>query len=185
MKILQWHLSKAMPFRGSFSLQGKIAVHEISSALSTKFPFFSFNHQTLPMKSIRSLSLILLASFVYSNSGATHLRAGDITVARVGCTDRFIITLHVYTRVSPSVTVKFGGGTLAFGDGTSTTTESVPFSQVIAQVSDGGVGEVTYNVEHTYPGSGSYNITYYEQNRNLGVLNMVNSVDTPFFIQTQ
>jgi flagellar hook assembly protein FlgD len=137
------------------------------------------------MKSIRGLSLVLFISFAYTQVMATHLRAGDITVARVGCTDRFVITLHVYTRVSPSVTVKFGGGTLAFGDGTSTTTKSVPFPSVIAQVSDGGVGEVKYNVEHTYPGSGPYTITYYEQNRNLGVLNMVNSVDTPFFIQAQ
>src|SRR5882672_939561 len=102
------------------------------------------------MKSTRGFLIIVLLSLVYTNVTATHLRAGDITVARVGCTNRFIITLHVYTRVSPSVTVKFGGGTLDFGDGSaSLVTKSVPNPPVIAQVYDGGVGEVTYNVDHT------------------------------------
>ncbi len=118
-------------------------------------------------------------------ANATHLRAGDITVAHPSCSSlEYIITLHIYTRVAPG-SVVFGGGTLNFGDGTTLITNKVPNPPVIAQVDNGGVGEVTYTVTHTYPGPGTYTITYYEQNRNQNVLNINNSVGTAFFIQTQ
>ncbi len=116
---------------------------------------------------------------------ATHLRAGDITLTRLSCSSyQYTITLHVYTKWGTPV--KFGGGTLSFGDGSKPlTTSSVPNPPEIAQTDDGGVGEVIYPVNHTYPGPGVYTITYYEQNRNAGILNIDNSVETPFFIQTQ
>jgi hypothetical protein len=137
---------------------------------------------------IRFYFLLPLCSvFFPQKANATHLRAGDITVAHPSCSSlEYVITLHVYTRVDPPiVTVVFGGGTLNFGDGTSLITQSRPNPPVIAQVDNGGVGDVEYPVTHTFPGPGTYTITYYEQNRNQGVLNINNSVETPFFIQTQ
>src|SRR5271166_1297759 len=84
-------------------------------------------------------------------ANATHLRAGDITASRPDCqTLTVAITLHVYTRVDPSVTVVFGGGTLDFGDGTTLITLPRPKPPVIAQVDNGGVVDVEYPVTHTY-----------------------------------
>ncbi len=140
------------------------------------------------IRSVRFYFLMLLLSvFALTKARATHLRAGDITVTRPSCQSlEYIITLHVYTRVDPpTVTVVFGGGILNFGDGTNVKTRNVPNPPVIAQVDNGGVGDVEYSVTHTFPGPGTYTITYTEQNRNDGVLNMTNSVQTPFFIQTQ
>jgi hypothetical protein len=116
---------------------------------------------------------------------ATHLRAGDITLTRLSCSSyQYTITLHVYTKWATAV--KFGGGTLNFGDGSKPLiTQSRPNPPLIAETDDGGVGEVIYPVNHTFPGPGVYTITYYEQNRNAGILNIDNSVETPFFIQTQ
>lgn len=138
------------------------------------------------MRSLRiffPIFFILLVSF--SKVSATHLRAGDITLTRLSCSSyQYTITLHVYTKWGTQV--KFGGGTLSFGDGSKPLiTESRPNPPEIAQTDDGGVGEVIYPVTHTFPGPGVYTITYYEQNRNGGIFNMDNSIDTPFFIQTQ
>ena len=123
----------------------------------------------------------------WTEAGATHLRAGDITLKRVSCSSReYVVTLHVYTRVDPPyVSVVFGGGTLDFGDCSKLVTNPVPKPPVIAQVDNGGVGDVEYSVNHTFPSDGTYTITYYEQNRNEGVLNISGSVQTPFFIQTE
>ncbi len=132
-------------------------------------------------------SLLLFTLIALPKAKATHLRAGDITVVLNNCGSlQYTIHLNVYTRVDPpTVTVVFGGGTLNFGDGTTLVTSRVPNPPIIAQVDNGGVGYVNYPVNHTFPGPGTYTITYYEQNRNDGVLNMSNSVETPFFIQTQ
>jgi gliding motility-associated-like protein len=39
--------------------------------------------------------------------------------------------------------------------------------------------------EHTFPGQGAYTISVEDPNRNYGVLNIPNSVNVPFFIQTE
>src|SRR5882762_4263950 len=129
-------------------------------------------------------SLLTVLVLFSLKAGATHLRAGDITLTRLSCSSyQYTITLHVYTKWGTPV--KFGGGTLNFGDGSKPLiTDSRPNPPKIADTDDGGIGEVIYSVNHTYSGGGSYLITYYEQNRNSGILNIDNSVETPFFIQT-
>src|SRR5689334_1963504 len=103
------------------------------------------------LKLVRFFFFILLAICIsLTNAEATHLRAGDITVTRYSCSDyRYKITLHIYTRCSS--TVKFGGGTLDFGDGTTYTTEPRPNPQTISPV-DGGICDVEYSVDHKFAG---------------------------------
>jgi hypothetical protein len=116
---------------------------------------------------------------------ATHLRAGEITITRKSCSSLdFIITITVYTNQgSPIRFSNDGSGELNFGDGSPI---HHPPQKENSPVPGFGpeFGTVTYSVEHTFPGPGLYTISYFEHNRNAGILNMFNSVETPFFIQT-
>ncbi|NBW37627.1 MAG: gliding motility-associated C-terminal domain-containing protein [Cytophagia bacterium] len=119
---------------------------------------------------------------------ATHLRAGEITVVRNNCASlTFTITVTVYTDTES--TVVFGGrqsdglDVLDFGDGTRFI---IPETPSTARPDLGqNIGIASYTIEHTYGGPGRYLISYREPNRNVGVLNMVNSVLTTFYIETE
>jgi gliding motility-associated-like protein len=115
------------------------------------------------------------------SANATHIRAGEIRVKQLDCTNgKFSITLIMYgntlTPINP------GGGVLNFGDGSSIT---LPSGSFIPRSDLGtSVGIYTFNIEHTYNTVGAYKISYSETNRNGGILNIQNSSDTPFFIDT-
>src|SRR5258706_453165 len=119
------------------------------------------------------------------NAYATHLRAGQITITRKSCSSLvFIVTVTVYTNQgSPIKFSNDGSGELNFGDGSPI---HHPPQKENSPVPGFGseFGTVTYSIEHPFPGPGQYTISYYEHNRNAGILNMFNSVETPFFIQT-
>jgi hypothetical protein len=126
---------------------------------------------------IGSFVVLLLIGFSYQ-SNATHLRAGEITVERVSCNGlTFRITITAYTNTGSPV--KFSDGTLSFGDGTSIQTPTIDNTQFAP-----GIGFVQFETTHVYPGPGYYTITYKERNRNAGILNMANSVNTQFFLET-
>lgn len=134
------------------------------------------------------LCLWLLVGLAFtSRVQATHLRAGEITVERENCNSYvFRITITVYTNTASSVL--FGGrdgeeDILDFGDGT---TMLVPETENTLRPDLGtNIGTASYSVTHTYRGAGTYLISYREPNRNEGVLNMDNSVNTRFYIETQ
>src|SRR5258706_3628986 len=119
------------------------------------------------------------------NAHATHLRAGQITITRKSCSSLvFIVTITVYTNQgSPIRFSNDGSGELYFGDGSPIhhppQTDNSPVLGFGPEF-----GTVSYSVEHSFPGPGQYTISYFEHNRNAGILNMFNSVETPFFIQT-
>lgn len=135
-----------------------------------------------------SISIFLLVGIVNS-SFATHLRAGEITVRRENCSSlTFIITVTVYTDTQSPV--KFGGpqadglDVLDFGDGSERFI--IPETpNTIRNDLGANIGIASYTVVHTYRGAGRYTISYREPNRNNGVLNMINSVDTRFYIETE
>lgn len=128
------------------------------------------------------LSLVLIIAFVYS-SYATHLRAGEITVERVGCSNIWRITVTVYTNTI-NTNVLFGGEDdwLDFGDGNRIL---IPEQENIPRPDLGeGIATASYTITHTYSGNGRYVISYTEPNRNAGVVNMDGSVNTRFYIET-
>lgn len=134
------------------------------------------------------LLCILLLMLSTVRLWATHLRAGDIFVKRLSCSSREVqITINVYTRDFPG-SVKFGTGGLDvvnWGDGTTTIVSPVTNPPIIAYVDNGAVGKVTVTYTHTYQFPGRYIISYNEQNRNAGILNISNSVNTAFYIESQ
>lgn len=139
---------------------------------------------------LRRLKLILLVSCLSlagillspSEANATHLRAGEITVQRLSCSSlTFRITITVYTNTGSQI--KFGSGDLYFGDG-SPVHHTPTIDNTLRPDLGPDVGTVSYSINHTYGGTGRYVISYLEPNRNAGILNMFNSVETKFYIET-
>ncbi|MGL1885332.1 MAG: gliding motility-associated C-terminal domain-containing protein [Reichenbachiella sp.] len=139
----------------------------------------------LNFHSIRILSLLLVFSTLVTVHGhATHIRAGEIIAERIS-TSSLTYRFRVIGYTDTGSTVPFGGGVLSFGDGTS-----IVLSEVIGDdgfeytVLEDEIAKNVYTVEHTFQTPGRWLVSYNELNRNAGVVNMSNSVDTPFYIET-
>ncbi len=91
------------------------------------------------------------------------------------------ITVVGYTDTGSSVV--FGPGEINFGDGRI---EVLNTESDISTVESLGnqIEKNTFIITHTYQGPGNYTIRFQEFNRNDKTLNMDQSVDTPFYIET-
>ena len=147
------------------------------------------------IKKVVSIFLILLALTFSLEVNATHIRAGEITIERKNCQSlTFVIYVTIYVDLIGGQ-VLAGGGTLDFGDG-SEPIENIRNALgnpnynvdiILDEVDLGGgngVGVTQFKIEYTYSAIGNYIITYEEPNRNEGILNMDNSVNTPFYIES-
>lgn len=124
--------------------------------------------------------LLLSAFFTLIGLAAfpTHQRAGEITYKAISALKyEFTIVTYTYTP-SPADRPEL---TINWGDGTS---QVVPRTQKINYPNN--ISRNVYSgAIHTFPGQGNYTIFVEDPNRNYGVLNIPNSVNVPFFIQTQ
>lgn len=120
---------------------------------------------------------------------ATHIRAGEICAVRISQSSRtYRFTLTIYTDLESDVDVTTGGSaTFRLGDGT----EYIGAEEIAERAEsftetalNNEVGIVTIVFVYTYQAAGVYVVSYTEQNRNQGIINIDNSVDTPFHIQT-
>lgn len=118
-----------------------------------------------------------------SNAWATHIRAGEIIAERISVqtlTYRIIVVGYTDTRSS----VIFGPGTINFGDGREEQLNTESDFGLVESLGD-QIEKNTFVITHTYQGPGTYTIRFQEFNRNDRTLNMDNSVDTPFYVETQ
>lgn len=107
---------------------------------------------------------------------ATHQRAGEITYRHIsGLTYEFTIITYTYTP-SPADRPELE---VLWGDGTS---------DIVARNSKVNLGNDIsrniYTTEHTFPAAGSYTISMEDPDRNAGIVNIPNSVNIPFFLET-
>ena len=131
---------------------------------------------------------------LYSKSFATHNRAGEITFKWVGPGSfTYQIKVTTYTNLLGT-----GGGTppdrcqdtVNFGDGTSAVVNRTNGAIGLCAPATNGVNLSNstrvneYVTTHTYPGSGNYIISMQDPNRNAGVINMTNSVNQVFYVQS-
>lgn len=132
---------------------------------------------------------IALLGFV-NRAKATHNRAGEITYKWLyGYT--YEIKVTTYTNIGSSGLADRCEDTVYFGDGTRavvlrsnggttlcppTARDGVPISTTIK------LNE--YITTHTYGGPGSYKISMTDPNRNAGVINLPNSVNQVFYIES-
>lgn len=119
------------------------------------------------------LLILLLCQFALM---ATHQRAGEITYEHVsGLTYRFTIITYTYTpSAADREELEF-----SWGDGT---TSIVRRTSKVNMEND--ISRNTYVSEHTYPTTGRYSVTLEDPNRNNGIVNIPNSVNVPFFLET-
>lgn len=156
---------------------------------------------------------ILTLAFITTTCSllATHNRAGEITYKRitpfsqvVGSTTvevyNYEITVTLYTNDGPGIADRCSD-TLYYGDGSKavayrsngTTTgctnsscgSSVPCGDIIYSSPNYVVKKSVFVFHHTYPGPGTYVVYTYDPNRNQGVVNIPNSVNIPFYIESQ
>jgi hypothetical protein len=128
------------------------------------------------MRYLVAFALMLLSSTVFGS----HLRAGYIVATRINCSLEYLITLNVYVNTQSGV--DFGLGRLSFGDGNNHTTPSRSSTPVVGQ---SNVGLVQYSMIYTYASHGAYTISYAEINRNADIVNIMESVSIPFYLQTE
>ncbi|MBR9922786.1 MAG: gliding motility-associated C-terminal domain-containing protein [Bacteroidetes bacterium] len=128
--------------------------------------------------------LLFFSLFFATLAWSTHNRAGEIRLEQVGdCTDnRLKATIITYTKASSEAADR-DSLEICWGDGSC---ETIP------RTNGNGNGvtlgnDIKYNeyvAYHQYPGSGSYDISMTDPNRNEGILNINNSVQVQFHIQT-
>ncbi len=117
---------------------------------------------------------------------ATHNRAGEITYKWVGvnATDyTFDIKIITYTKTTSYPAVDRPTlDSVHLGDGDVVTfyrSSTLP----ISLGNDISYNEYTYT--HTYRGNGTFKIFFIDPNRNEGVVNIPNSVDVPFAVESE
>lgn len=130
------------------------------------------------MKRILILTFFLL--FAFGASFATHNRAGEITYEQIS-QYYYKVTITTYTKTSsPADRPELE---IFWGDGTSDTIPRASF-----QDNFGGAGsDIRRNIYygyHTYPGPSVYKLYFEDPNRNGGVINIPNSINVPFYVET-
>ncbi len=121
-----------------------------------------------------ALLVILSSQKVY----ATHNKAGEITY-RLLSKFTYEITLITYTD-SRSTSADRPKITLSWGDNTSEDVDRDTQTQIGNQTFRN-----VYIQTHTYAGAGTYLIQFEDPNRVQNIINMVNSVDVPFYVESK
>ena len=110
---------------------------------------------------------------------ATHQRAAEITFRHIK-DNRYEITLISYTFTPSPANAYRDYLTINWGDGTSNDIPRVVESYL--------PDDITYNKyvgEHDFPGAATYTISCEDPNRNGGIINIPNSINTPLFIYSE
>jgi len=113
---------------------------------------------------------------------ATHIRAGEIKVELINCQSMtYRISLIVYTNTLSNT--QFGGGRLNWTQG-SVVVPKFPNPTIISQTLH--IARAIFTQDVTFTQEGTVMITYEEGHRNVGTLNIDNSLDDQnFFVDTQ
>jgi hypothetical protein len=145
----------------------------------------------LDMKTLITSLIVLFISA--AGCFATHLRSGTITVVQQNSNSLTVsITITVFINTIHT-NVLFGGDDdiLDFGDGSDPDDDGKPGILIPETPHDimhdlgYGVARASYTIMHTYAGNGIYIISYLEPNRNEGVINMDNSTNTRFYLESK
>lgn len=125
------------------------------------------------------LLLFLFIGLVFQVANATHNRAGEITYRQISSL-KYEATITMYIKTSSNIDRPFLE--LYWGDNTL---DSIPLvSATMVGVPGTDITKRVYKGEHIYPAAGTYLLHFEDMNRNGGVINIPNSVNTSFYVQT-
>ncbi len=127
---------------------------------------------------MKKLLLYILFTFIVSHIWATHNRAGEITYVHVSG-NTYKITLITYTYTPSAANETRNVLTMQWGDGT---TSQIPRINIEYLPDD--IQKNTYEMNHTFPGAGIYQIVMTDPNRNRGIINIPESVTVKFTVKT-
>lgn len=128
------------------------------------------------------LTLTVLLLLVAFATQATHNRAGEITFEYVGPFPAltYKVTIITYTRTSSVQADRPSLDSVYFGDNS-------PYVSIPRSIKSNLGNDISKNIYigyHTYPGNGTFVIRFEDPNRNEGVINIPNSIDVPFYIES-
>ncbi len=141
---------------------------------------------------MKQITFIILFICLIYKAQATHQRSGEITYRHIsGLTYEFTIITYTF---APSPADRWELEIL-YGDGTLSILPRVngPFGlhpsgnyAYLGEIIDaaGLIRKNVYTGTHTYTGASTYIISVEDPNRNAGIINIPNSVDVPFFVQS-
>ena len=138
---------------------------------------------------LRSAGLtVLLVAVAFTYGAATHLRAGEITTVR-DASDPLLyhITLILYTDLTGTnnngTYVEQKDATVYFGDGSSKNAQrDIP---TYTQIVPGKTAQNLFKFDHSYTAPGVYTVYFIGDNRNAGIVNIANSDQNNFYIETR
>lgn len=123
--------------------------------------------------------LVLLLGLAWSGSTlATHNRAGEIIVCHEGGST-YRVTIITHTKLSapadrPELVIDYGDGVV----------DTIPRTSITDDASR-DLRRSEYLTFHNYPNLGVYTLSFDDQNRNAGVVNVPNSISQSFCVKTQ
>lgn len=146
------------------------------------------------MSKLRYHLLVIFCLAFLSHVQATHNRAGEITYKWIGPgLHTYQIKVTTYTNIGGTNVADRCEDTVYFGDGThglvlrsnGPSNGSCSPNGSEGQPLPGGMIKLNeYVTTHTYPGPGNYKISMEDPNRNAGIINIPNSVNQVFYIES-
>ena len=133
---------------------------------------------------VHHIRLLILLGGLFSISflsHATHNRAGEITFEHL---QGFTYEVKVITYTDPLSPPDREQLTVFWDDGTSSSLPRVRIDGNIGEENQHPVDRNVYVGEHTFPGPGTYTIRMRDRNRVADIVNMRNSVNTAFYVET-
>ena len=126
----------------------------------------------------KRLLILFLVCFSALQLKATHNRAGEITYKQIGPLT-FEITLITFTDPSTLAHQQRTELYFAFSDNTQDT-----FPRISETLVGNNISRNEYVGVHTFPSVGTYIIAMEDPNRNAGIVNIPNSVDVSFYLES-
>ena len=143
----------------------------------------------MKLKLFYTLILGILINFSTTNSFATHMRGGEISIKRISATSlTYEFTLTIYCDLNTGLTAwrEQKDADFCFGDGLNVIIKAPRSNGVNGQGEDigNGVAKGVYKAIYTYAGPADYKISVAIRNRNDNVRNIPGSVGTQFYVET-
>lgn len=131
---------------------------------------------------MRQVLVVAVLASISISTYATHNRAGEISFEHV---QGFTYEVKVTTYTDPTSPPDREELTVLWGDGTIAEVPRVRIDNNIGEDSQYPIDRNIYIAEHTFPGPGTFTIRMRDPNRVANIVNMRNSVNTEFYVESE